>query len=99
MIPRMTRLRFSLYLVAGLLAGSTGVWAADSAIPVQRAAEIARGSCRCGHMQVIYVRHRELRATYGKSFDPRDYDRSEPRYFFGGYRHYARFCRAGGCPD
>ena len=46
-------------------------------------------SCSCLH--VSYVYHRELRSTYGLSFDPRNFDQSEPYYYFGRLRAYPRY--------
>ena len=37
----------------------------------------------CGCLHVSYVYHRELRTTYGTGFDPRNFDRTEPHYYFG----------------
>jgi len=38
----------------------------------------------CGCLHVSYVYHRELRSTYGLSFDPRDFDQTEPLPFRTG---------------
>jgi len=46
---------------------------------------------RCGCFQVSYVRHRELRSTYGRNFDPRNFDQTEPYYYFGRMRTYPRY--------
>jgi hypothetical protein len=45
----------------------------------------------CGCLHVSYVYHRELRSTYGLSFDPRNFDQSEPYYYFGRLRAYPRY--------
>jgi hypothetical protein len=45
----------------------------------------------CGCLHVSYVYHKELRATYGLSFDPRNFDQTEPYYHFGAVRAYPRF--------
>jgi hypothetical protein len=45
----------------------------------------------CGCLHVSYVYHRELRSTYGLSFDPRNFDQTEPYYYFGPVRAYARY--------
>jgi hypothetical protein len=47
------------------------------------------GPCGCPH--VSYVFHRELRSTYGLSFDPRNFDQTEPYYHFGRLRAYPRY--------
>jgi hypothetical protein len=45
----------------------------------------------CGCLHVSYVFHRELRSTYGLSFDPRNFDQTEPYYYFGALRAYPRY--------
>ena len=45
----------------------------------------------CGCLHVSYVYHRELRTTYGLSFDPRNFDQTEPYYHFGPVRAYPRY--------
>jgi len=45
----------------------------------------------CGCLHVGYVYHRELRSTYGLSFDPRNFDQTEPYYHFGRVRAYPRY--------
>jgi hypothetical protein len=47
------------------------------------------GACECLH--VSYVYHRELRTTYGTGFDPRNFDQTEPHYYFGPVRAYPRY--------
>lgn len=65
-----------------------------------RATGVHRGvRCgRCGCLGVAYVYHRELRSTYGLSFDPRNYDTTEPYYYFGRVRAYPRYFVVGGPP-
>jgi hypothetical protein len=45
----------------------------------------------CGCLHVSYVFHRELRSTYGLSFDPRNFDQTQPYYYFGALRPYPRY--------
>jgi hypothetical protein len=45
----------------------------------------------CGCLHVSYVYHRELRSTYGLTFDPRNFDQTEPYYHFGRVRAYPRY--------
>jgi hypothetical protein len=45
----------------------------------------------CGCLHASYVYHRELRSTYGLSFDPRNFDQTEPYYHFGALRAYPRY--------
>ena len=48
----------------------------------------------CGYLGVGYVYHRELRTTFGLSFDPRNFDQTEPYYHFGPVRAYPRWVYA-----
>jgi hypothetical protein len=46
----------------------------------------------CGCLQVTYVYHRELLSTYGTGFDPRNYDTTQPHYYFSRSVHaYPRY--------
>jgi len=45
----------------------------------------------CGCLRVTNNYHRELRSTYGIQFDPRNYDQTEPHYFFGRVRAYPQY--------
>ena len=45
----------------------------------------------CGCLHVSYDYHRELRSTYGLSFDPRNFDQTQPYYFLGRVRAYPRY--------
>jgi len=45
----------------------------------------------CGCLHVDYDYHRELRSTYGLSFDPRNFDQTQPYYYFGPVRAYPRY--------
>jgi hypothetical protein len=45
----------------------------------------------CGCLRVSYSYHPELRSTYGLSFDPRNYDTTEPRYYLGRMRAYPQY--------
>jgi hypothetical protein len=90
--------------ISAVLAGMVGA-AAVPAIPISAvAAELlppaaahvrhryAAPYCGpCGWLQVSYVYHRELRSTYGLSFDPRNFDQTEPYYHFGPVRAYPRY--------
>jgi hypothetical protein len=51
----------------------------------------AHWSGLCGCLHVGYVYHRELRTTYGSGFDPRNFDQTEPHYYFGPVRAYPRY--------
>jgi hypothetical protein len=45
----------------------------------------------CGCLAVRYVYHRQLETTYGASFDPRNFDTTEPHYYFGPMHRYPRY--------
>lgn len=45
----------------------------------------------CGCLRVRYLYHRELRSTYGSGFDPRNFDQTEPYYYFGRVRAYPQY--------
>jgi hypothetical protein len=82
-----------LALVVGLMICNVGlpVNAADRNVPprLYRAAERYCGCCGC--LRVTYDYHRELRSTYGTHFDPRNYDQTEPHYYFGRVRAYPQY--------
>jgi hypothetical protein len=46
---------------------------------------------QCGCLRVDYVYHRQLESTYGIGFDPRNYDETQPHYYFGPIRAYPRY--------
>jgi hypothetical protein len=46
----------------------------------------------CGCLQVTYVYHRALLSTYGTGFDPRNFDMTQPYYYFSRSVHaYPRY--------
>ena len=80
------------------LAGSVGVImlsmlgsleAADLPTPAGIRAPLYCGPCGCLH--VVYTYHPELRSTFGLGFDPRNYDTTEPHYYFGRIRAYPQY--------
>jgi hypothetical protein len=84
------------FAVAALLGAITLPNAADAAdqdvqsrIRTERDSQRSCGCCGCLH--VTYDHHRELRSTYGTGFDPRNYDQTEPRYYFGKVRAYPQY--------
>jgi hypothetical protein len=81
-------------LVAGLIICVCNVGlpasAADRYVPPRVKAERAYCGC-CGCLRVTYDYHRELRSTYGTHFDPRNYDQTEPHYYFGRVRAYPQY--------
>jgi hypothetical protein len=46
------------------------------------------GICPC---YTYTVRHRVMFSTYGASFDPNNYDMTEPHYFLGPYKTFRRY--------
>jgi hypothetical protein len=94
----MARLRKSMFL-AGMLAGLGAALApalsAAADLQAQPRNQAARCCGTCGCLQVAPVRHKELRSTYGIGFDPRNYDGTEPHYYFGPVRSYPRYWVSG----
>jgi hypothetical protein len=86
---KMAAVVVGMLTAAGLPAVSQSVRAADLEVPPIHQAARSCGPCGCLH--VSYVRHRELKATYGIAFDPRSYDQTEPHYFWGAVRTYPRY--------
>jgi hypothetical protein len=74
---------------AGVLAAPVSAVAAEVAHVRHQHTAAWYGPCGCLH--VSYVFHRELRTTYGLSFDPRNFDQTEPYYHFGALRAYPRY--------
>jgi hypothetical protein len=81
--------------MAGLaMAGLTSAFAAEllPSTGVQLRHRHATPACDpCGCLHVSYIYHRELRSTYGIGFDPRNYDQTEPHFYFGRMRAYPRY--------
>jgi hypothetical protein len=92
--PMMSALLVGTVTAVGVLAVPVSAVAAELPLPGvghvhhHRAAPYC-GPCGCLH--VGYVYHRELRSTYGLSFDPRNFDQTEPYYHFGATRAYPRY--------
>jgi hypothetical protein len=64
--------------------------AADLGIPSPQVTAPANcGPCGCLTEQFVY--HRQLEATYGLSYDPRNFDTAEPHFYFGPVRRYPRY--------
>jgi hypothetical protein len=62
--------------------------AADLGVPGPGVQTAECGPCGC---PVTYVYHRELRSTYGIAFDPRNFDTTEPYYYYGPVRAWPRY--------
>jgi hypothetical protein len=86
-----------LAMVAVVILCNSGlsVSAADRDVPRRvkaeryHPAELSCGCCGCLH--VTYDYHRVLHSTYGTHFDPRNYDQTEPHYYFGRVRAYPQY--------
>jgi hypothetical protein len=88
----MSRTMMTLAGIAGaiVLALPCSLGAAELLAPPQAArAEPNCGPCGC--LSVAYVYHRDLRSTYGLGFDPRNYDTTQPHYYFGAMHAYPRY--------
>jgi len=89
--PILTGLVIGMVATAGVPVAPTSAGAAELLAPPARhhAAALWCGPCGCLH--VSYAYHRELRSTYGLSFDPRNFDQTQPYYFLGPVRAYPRY--------
>jgi hypothetical protein len=79
---------------AGLAAVSLSAPAADMPL---KAASTAERCGPCGCVQITYDYHRELRTTYGTAFDPRNFDQTQPHFYFGPVRRYAQYWTDANC--
>jgi hypothetical protein len=71
----------------GLLAGSAR--AAELGVP---GPGVQAAECwPCGPCHVFYTYHPELRTTYGVGFDPRNYDTTEPHFYYGPVRAWPHY--------
>jgi hypothetical protein len=82
-----------MVIAAGVLAVPVSAAAAElspaTTVHVGHHAAPRCGPCGCLHVSNVY--RRELRSTYGLSFDPRSFDQTEPYYYFGPVRAYPRY--------
>jgi hypothetical protein len=82
-------------LGVGIVAAmATGVPMCANAADLQTLAPVAqhaRWCGPCGCLRVSYDHHREMLMTYGTGFDPRNFDTTEPYYYFGRVRAYPHF--------
>jgi hypothetical protein len=87
---QVSRIMLAVGAIVGamVLASPSPLRAADLLAP----ARVAQAQCGpCGCLTVTYVYHRELRSTYGAGFDPRNFDTTQPHYYFGPMRAYPRY--------
>jgi hypothetical protein len=92
--PKVSALFAGVVAAVGVLATPIAANTAEMLLPAaphvrHHYAAICRGPCGCLH--VSYVYHKELRSTYGLSFDPRNFDQTQPSYHFGPRRAYPRY--------
>ncbi len=90
----MSQARFVLFgtVAAGVFMTSGGLLAAELAAPARTARAPAPHYCGpCGCLTVGYVHHRDLQSTYGLGFDPRNFDTTQPYYYFGRMHAYPKF--------
>jgi hypothetical protein len=83
-----------LATLAGLIAFFPSAPSRAADLPMRESAgpAVAPADCGpCGCLQVSFDYHRELRSTYGIGFDPRNYDESQPHYYFGPNRAWPRY--------
>jgi hypothetical protein len=78
---------FIFAAAAGLVAGSAR--AADLGVPGPGGQAAECGPCGC--VGVTYDHHRELQSTYGLAFDPRNFDQTEPYYYFSAERAWPHY--------
>jgi hypothetical protein len=81
-----------LAAASGLIAMPSSATAAELTVPPPAPRVHHAEECGpCGCVRVSYDYHRELRSTYGLAFDPRNFDQTQPYYYFGAVRPYPRF--------
>ena len=89
MLRAMLTAAGSAAIVVGLSGQPLGAADLGSAVAAPHHRHAPCGPCGC--VSVVYVYHRELRSTYGLAYDPRNYDATQPRYYFGRMRAYPRY--------
>jgi hypothetical protein len=92
MKPSISALAVGMATAAGVLTVTSSAGATELQFPVTVRHQHAASWCGpCGCLHVSYDHHRELRSTYGVSFDPRNFDQTQPYYFLGPVRAYPRY--------
>ncbi|HTV28343.1 MAG TPA: hypothetical protein VMF32_11225 [Xanthobacteraceae bacterium] len=79
----------ALVLPRPVMAADYGVRGVRTHIVHSRVRTLYCGPCGC--LGVTYVYHRVLETTYGLGFDPRNYDTTEPHFYFGPMRAWPRY--------
>jgi hypothetical protein len=87
---------FRSILALGTAVGTLALISAGSAraadLQVRPTAALPASCGPCGCLQVTFVYHRQLLSTYGTGFDPRNYDTTQPHYYFSRTVHaYPRY--------
>ena len=86
--------RIAALLVAGMVSAAGVPVATLTAYAADLPSPPWAAHARCGHcgsLHVGYVYHRELRSTNGLGFDPRNFDQTQPHYYFGPVRAYPQY--------
>jgi hypothetical protein len=87
----MAKILVRLVLGIALSVIAVAAYAADREVAIrERLPPFPRCGC-CGCLHTFYDYHRELRSTYGTHMDPRNYDQTEPHYYFGRMRAYPHY--------
>ena len=90
----MKALLVGAVMVLGLPAAPIAASAADLQVPPRAVQADLCGPCGC--LNVTWDRHRELLSTYGLGFDPRNFDTTQPYFYYGRVRAYPHYwCEVG----
>ena len=90
----------ALAIAVGLPAKARTAAAADLQVsPSEARAEQYQACGPCGCLHVTYEYHRELKSTYGVGYDPRNFDTTEPYFYWGAMKAYPRYSCAAEAPQ
>jgi hypothetical protein len=78
-------------IVSAMVLALPGPLGAAELLAPAQAAPAYRDCGPCGCLSVRYVYHRDMQSTYGLRFDPRNYDQTEPHFYFGRMHAYPRY--------
>jgi|HubBroStandDraft_4_1064222.scaffolds.fasta_scaffold12028_3 hypothetical protein len=78
-------------IVSAIILAPPNLLAAAELLSPAQAARAYQDCGPCGCMSVTYVHHRDMQSTYGLGFDPRNYDQTEPHFYFGRMHAYPRY--------
>jgi len=82
---------FRIFVGVSLSAIAAVAHATDREVAVREGLLTPRRCGCCGCLHALYDYHRELRSTYGTHVDPRNYDQTEPHYYFGNMHAYPNY--------